>query len=89
MGQSIIKVVFFAQLREVMAVDHLQLKVSSDDRLTVSLIVERLKVDFELFRKYIEQGNQFIAAINHQTVDLETALSSGDELALFPPVTGG
>ena len=35
-------------------------------------------------------GNQTIrAAINHRLVDNEAAVKDGDEVAFFPPVTGG
>ncbi|MDA3878317.1 MAG: MoaD/ThiS family protein [Halothiobacillus sp.] len=30
-----------------------------------------------------------LAAVNHEYVDFEYRLTDGDELAFFPPVTGG
>ncbi len=32
---------------------------------------------------------RILAAINHEYVQFESAVSGGDELAFFPPVTGG
>ena len=37
----------------------------------------------------IERPGNTLAAVNHEYVDLDHALSDGDEVAFFPPVTGG
>jgi molybdopterin synthase sulfur carrier subunit len=34
-------------------------------------------------------GNTVMIAVNHEMSDRTTTLSAGDEVAFFPPVTGG
>jgi molybdopterin synthase sulfur carrier subunit len=37
----------------------------------------------------IERPGNTLAAVNHEYVDLDHPLADGDEVAFFPPVTGG
>ena len=37
----------------------------------------------------IERPSNTLAAVNHEYVDLDHPLADGDEVAFFPPVTGG
>ncbi|MFO7809734.1 MoaD/ThiS family protein [Guyparkeria sp.] len=37
----------------------------------------------------IERPSNTLAAVNHEYVDLDHPLSDDDEVAFFPPVTGG
>lgn len=36
-----------------------------------------------------ERPANILAAVNHEYVDFEHPLKAGDEVAFFPPVTGG
>lgn len=81
-----IRVVFFAQLREqlgvaTMAVPATQIKTL--DELKNYLLVQNPSWDPAL------SNTKLLAAINHAYVKGDHAVSDGDEVAFFPPVTGG
>lgn len=80
-----IKVVFFAQVRELVGVDEVTVEEQST---TVDAIREQLMQKGGKWELALESG-KLLAAINHTMVPLTTEVKSGDEVAFFPPVTGG
>ena len=89
MEKPILKVVFFARLREIIAIDELVLDFDDQQTATVQNIITILTEKYSAFNDYIDQGNRLMIAVNQQITDANKELQSGDELALFPPVTGG
>jgi len=82
-----LKILFFGSLREQLGTGELELRLP-DHVQTVSDLVSTLKQRGEQWQQGLGQG-QFLCAIN-QVMTVDTAsLSDNDELALFPPVTGG
>lgn len=82
-----ITVRFFASLREQLGTG--ELEVAAAGVPTVAALVERLSAERgEAWREALSVP-QLIVAINHQVTDRAAALADGDEVALFPPVTGG
>ncbi|MGR5235700.1 molybdopterin synthase sulfur carrier subunit [Vibrio alfacsensis] len=84
-----IKVLFFAQTRELVGIDGLELEGQFDS-------VEAIRA--YLVEAGIEKGGKWdlalepgklLAAVNQSIVPLETEVNTGDEVAFFPPVTGG
>ncbi|PKG39308.1 molybdopterin converting factor subunit 1 [Psychromonas sp. Urea-02u-13] len=81
-----IKVLFFAQLRDQLGVS--ELSVSSDENPNVQVLLNNLKNKDEQWEKLLSRATLMVAV--NQTISNKTAtLSSGDEVAFFPPVTGG
>lgn len=81
-----IKVLFFAQLRDQLGVSELML--SSAENSNVQLLLNNLKAQDESWVKHLSQGTLMVAV--NQVISNKTAtLASGDEVAFFPPVTGG
>ncbi len=81
-----INVVFFAALREQL--DCSELTVSSENITTIADLKRQLASKSEQWQ--ILFGNtSLLSAINHEMVDDEQVIKSGDEVAFFPPVTGG
>jgi molybdopterin synthase sulfur carrier subunit len=80
-----IKVLFFAQTRELVGVDELQLE---GDFQTVEAIRSHLAQQEGKWDIALEQG-KLLAAVNQSIVPLEHPIQVGDEVAFFPPVTGG
>ncbi len=81
-----INVVFFAALREQLACS--ELTVSSENITTVADLKRQLASKSEQWQTLF--GNtSLLSAINHEMVDDEQVIKSGDEVAFFPPVTGG
>lgn len=75
-----IKILYFASLGEQLGKAEDKLHLS--DSLTASQIWQQLNPDFPL------PANTLVA-INQEYAAFDTRLQSGDELAFFPPVTGG
>jgi molybdopterin synthase sulfur carrier subunit len=81
-----IKVLFFARVREQLATDSLELQAS--DGLTTGLVRQQLANTDSLWAKVLAEDSILIA-VNQQIIDESTAVVDGDEIAFFPPVTGG
>lgn len=80
-----VDVLFFASIREQLGVDHLRLPLARNaDALIEALGAER----GAQWRDALRAPN-VIVAINQRVADVQTELRDGDELAFFPPVTGG
>ena len=75
-----IKVLYFASLKELLGHASAELELSSP--LTAGQIWQQLNPDIAL-----PEGT--LTAINMEYASPDTLLKDGDELAFFPPVTGG
>ncbi len=89
-----IKIVFFARLRELIEESEMSIdinkKIFSDvEHITVTDVLVILKNKKPAFNDYLKHSNPLMIAVNKEVVDETCRLVSGDELALFPPVTGG
>ncbi|WP_341660616.1 molybdopterin synthase sulfur carrier subunit [Vibrio sp.] len=80
-----IKVLFFAQTRELVGVEKLDIEPCFDtvEALRSSLASRKGKWDLAL------DSSKLLAAVNQSIVSLDHPLVDGDEVAFFPPVTGG
>ncbi len=81
-----IKVVFFAALREQLNCSELSL--NSENLTTVADLKAHLANTDEKWQQ-IFANSALLSAVNHDMVNSEQAIKSGDEVAFFPPVTGG
>jgi len=81
-----IKIVFFAALREQLGCSELSL--AAENILTINQLKKALIKRQPNWQVFIE-NNALLSAINHDMVDGEHSIKSGDEIAFFPPVTGG
>lgn len=75
---------FFAGLREVVGRSEIDLDVRSG--ATVEEVFGRLRSDFPGLAPY---RPLLLVAINEEYAPWERPLVDGDELAFFPPVSGG
>lgn len=80
-----IKVLFFAQVRELVATDALEVTA---DFVNVEALREHLAARGDRFALALEPG-KLLAAVNQTLVAFDHPLKAGDEVAFFPPVTGG
>ncbi|NLS13913.1 molybdopterin synthase sulfur carrier subunit [Vibrio sp. SM6] len=80
-----INVLFFAQTKELVGVDSLKLEqeFATVEALRAHLASQPGKWDLAL-----EKG-KLLAAVNQTLVTFDHPVKSGDEVAFFPPVTGG
>lgn len=81
-----IKVVFFAALREQL--DCNELSISSESINTVAELKQHLSEKSAQWQQILTNGS-LLSAVNHDMVDSDQVIKSGDEVAFFPPVTGG
>ena len=81
-----IKVVFFAALREQLKCNELTL--NSEYLSKVADVKQQLANKDEKWQK-IFANKTLLSAVNHTMVDDEHTIKAGDEVAFSPPVTGG
>ena len=81
-----IKVVFFAALREQLNCNELSLPAKNIQ--TVADVKSLLQAKNEQWHLAFS-NSAILVAVNHTMVDTTCAVKSGDEVAFFPPVTGG
>ncbi len=81
-------IVFFARVKEQLGCAKLELEWDSA-RSTVEDLKEHLCArNNDEWREVLSEEN-IICAVNHTVVSGETTLRDNDEVAFFPPVTGG
>jgi len=80
-----INVLFFAQVRELVDCDRLQLDATFND---VEALRAELATKSDRWALALESG-KLLAAVNQTLVSFDHPVSDGDEVAFFPPVTGG
>lgn len=83
-----IKVLFFARIREQLGCAGLELNFQ-DDMVTLAALQTSLIAAHEPRWEQVLNAPNVIRAVNQQLADLDHPLADGDEVAFFPPVTGG
>jgi len=84
----VVTVLYFASLRESLGCSREQVPLS-DGSSTVSSLVEQLRNRDDRWTEAFAPGKRWRVAVNQRMADLATPLRPGDEVAFFPPVTGG
>jgi molybdopterin synthase sulfur carrier subunit len=75
-----VKVLFFASLRETLNL--------AEATIDANLVPDVQHV-WQVSTQNKPLPNNILIALNQQYADLQTAVKAGDEVAFFPPVTGG
>lgn len=78
-----IRVLFFARVREALGIAELELEAADLDTLQ-----RDLQARGEPFSSVLAESN-LLTAVNHELVHGNRDLAPGDEVAFYPPVTGG
>ena len=79
-----VKLLFFATLKDIVGRRQLELDVPSG--ATVNDLLERLESHYPDLRRY---RSIVLTSVNEEYVDRAAVVCDGDEVALFPPVSGG
>jgi molybdopterin synthase catalytic subunit len=79
-----IKVLFFGAARD--AVGHAEVELLLDHNSTSRNVLERLVAKYPGLGRF---GRSLLLAVNQEYARSDTHLKDGDELAVFPPVSGG
>lgn len=81
-----IEIHYFASIRERLACDRETLDTAPP---TVAALVDALvERHGEAWQRVLRDG-RVLVAVNQEVASLQSALREGDEVAFFPPVTGG
>ncbi|MEQ1516741.1 MAG: molybdopterin converting factor subunit 1 [Usitatibacteraceae bacterium] len=82
-----LNVLYFASLRESLgrASESLSLPVPPN----VDALIAALRARGGAWSDALADGKRWRVAVNQEMAQSDTPLKSGDEVAIFPPVTGG
>lgn len=90
-----VTVKLFASLREALGESEFHLVLDelpgadvTDGAVSVAAIKSALSARGAQWREALNQPN-LVHALNHKVVYVDAMVADGDELALFPPMTGG
>ena len=79
-----VKVLFFASIKDIVGSRELAMDVPAGS--TVSNVLERLETSYPGIRAY---RPIVLVSVNEEYAQMETPVGDGDEVAIFPPVSGG
>jgi molybdopterin synthase sulfur carrier subunit len=84
----VVTLLYFASLRESLGTSREQLAVPPG-AATISSVVDALRARGARWTEAFAPGRTWRVAVNQRMADLATPVGPGDEIAFFPPVTGG
>jgi sulfur-carrier protein len=82
-----IEIKFFARFREELGSDGEQLEAGRFASL--GELLAGLRSRGGVWARLFAEDQRVMMAVNHEVADPDTSIKDGDEVALFPPVTGG
>lgn len=83
-----VKVLFFASLREQLGTGAMELEAPASVG-TVGALRAHLRGLGSAYEIALAEKKALRMAVNQETVPASAPLKAGDEIAFFPPVTGG
>lgn len=81
------RIKFFASLRERLQCDE-EVWADTDTIMTVADVVAKLTQKGNIWEDVLGEG-KILIAVNQEMAGLKTPVKPNDEIAFFPPVTGG
>lgn len=83
-----LRMLYFARLREVLGVGQETLELPAEVHTLAGLLAS-LRARGGVWSEELAEGRAFRLAVNQDIATPEAALADDDEVAIFPPVTGG
>ncbi|MEO9469483.1 molybdopterin converting factor subunit 1 [Parasphingorhabdus sp.] len=83
-----LKIVYFAWVKERLGRDGEFVELDNDVR-TVGDLIGRMSSRDPAFETVLKDTGKLRFALDQNFVDLNASIDGADELAIFPPVTGG
>ncbi len=82
------KILYFAKIKEVIGKS--EDSITINEQTTVKDIVEKLKIINESYKLAFQDLKNIKCSVNCNYIDsFQTKVTNNDEIAFFPPVTGG
>lgn len=83
-----IRVLFFASVRERLGVDMMTVDATEagDDVMSLRIL---LAAKGDVWAAELGSDARILVAINQEMTAMHSTIADGDEIAFFPPVTGG
>ena len=85
----VVRLVYLARLREALGSSGETLKLPAEAPSTVAGVLAALRARGGAFAAELADGRAVRVAVNHAMAKAPDPVRDGDEVALFPPVTGG
>lgn len=82
------KILYFASLAETLGTSSEKLELPADCK-TVDDLVESLRARGEPWARAFDGSTRILVAVNQEMSEPSVEIGPGDEIAFFPPVTGG
>ena len=82
------RILYFAWLRQMTGIDSEEVEMPSHITNVASLI-EWLKERNEKFAEALSDFESIRVAVNQEFAEPDDPVAQGDEVAIFPPMTGG
>ena len=79
---------YFASVREAVGRDREQIELPGDVATVADLVRHLRKADAG-FERMLGEQEQVLVAVNQAVAGDEGAIADGDEVAFFPPMSGG
>ncbi len=83
-----IQVLFFASVRDRLGVESVSVD-PADAGETLESLRRHLAARGGAWEAVLGSDDRLLGAVNHNIVPMHTLVFDGDEVAFFPPVTGG
>ena len=83
-----VKLFYFAKVREVLGINQEEIDLLSNIK-TVADLIDILKNRGIQWRSIFEMSSSLRVAVNQELVETNHAINANDEVAFFPPITGG
>jgi molybdopterin synthase sulfur carrier subunit len=84
-----LKLLFFASLREQFGFSYKEITLAKDVRSPAEFLQLMSIEAGKDWIKLLKDRNLYKVAINQNLASWEAVINDGDELAIFPPITGG
>ncbi len=82
-----IKILYFASLRERIGIADEEIELPTGT--TIQGVIEILKSRNDVWADTFSSNTKVLAAVNQEMASIYAPIKDGDEVAFFPPVTGG